>query len=550
MSDTLTKAKIRSPRRMNLSPVWLVPLVAALIGAWLLYRNIASQGPEIVLRLDNAEGVEAGKTVVKLHNVDVGLVEKVRLSKDYTGAVAEIRMKADMDPLLVKDTQFWVVKPRVGREGISGLNTILSGAYIQMRPGNDQSSARHFKALDQPPTIRTGAAGLSLELISTGDISLTIGDPIVYQGQEVGRIDSAEFNAQTLEMHYGVLIRAPFDKLITQNTQFWPRFGIAFEITSEGVRVQTGTLEAMLAGGVTFGAPPKLKGGKKVQQGAKFRLYPSRQIAQQDRYDHQYKYVILFDDSVRGLYPGATVEFRGVRVGTVLNVPFFGGGFGMEYSKTFRIPVLIAFEPQRLTGTTWAQLDQKAWQQQLSRLFPRGLRATIKTANLFTGAMFVDLAFTDQKSAHDEAGFQGQYPLLPSHSSGLANIEEKATRLLGKLDALELAPVLTKLQRALESTSEVMNKSQITMARLNSILGGEAMRELPAEFNATLDELRKTLHSYQQGAPVYDKLNRSLGRLNQVLDDLAPFVETLHDAPSALFFGGNAPEDPIPQAAK
>ncbi|EDZ66547.1 mce related protein [Nitrosococcus oceani AFC27] len=502
------------------------------------------------MQLDNAEGVEAGKTVVKLHNVDVGLVEKVRLSKDYTGAIAEVRMKADMDPLLVEDTQFWVAKPRVGREGISGLSTILSGVYIQMRPGNAQDPARRFQVLERPPTIRIHTEGLSLELVSTDDNSLTIGDPVVYQGQEVGQIDTAEFNASALEMHYGVFIRAPFDALITENVQFWPRSGIIFEITSEGLQVQTGTLETMLAGGVTFGIPPDLKDGKQAEQGAIFRLYPSRQAAQQDRYDHQYKYVILFDDSVRGLYPGAAVEFRGVRVGTVLNVPFFGDDFGMEYSQTFRIPVLIAFEPQRLAGTTWAQFDQKAWQQHLNRLFPRGLRATIKAANLLTGAMFVDLAFTDQKGAHHEPAFQGQYPLLPSRSSGLASIEEKITRLLDKLNELELAPVLTKLQHTLESTSEVMNKSQNTMDRLNSLLGSEAMGKLPTEFNATLDELRKTLNSYQQGAPVYDKLNRSLDRLNQVLDDLAPFVETLHNAPSALFFGDNAPEDPIPQAAK
>ncbi len=539
MNDDDTEARIGNPRRWALSPVWLIPLAAALIGCWLLYQNIASQGPQVTLKLDTAEGLEAGKTLVKVRSVEVGRVDKVRLADDYNGAIATIQMNPDTRKLLVSDTDFWVVKPRVGRQGVSGLGTILSGAYIQLQPGAQTETRRRFTVLDQPPATAAGTPGVSITLASHGDNALKVGDPIIYQGQSVGQIETAEFSVEDKRMTYRAFIEAPFDRIVTQATQFWLRSGIDFHIGADGVDIQTGSLQAIFAGGVTFGLPDGLEAGTEVQDGAAFELYPTRNAARQDRFDEQIKYVILLDDSVRGLSVGAPIAYRGIRVGTVLQVPFFHDDSNFDQFSDFRIPVLIAIEPQRISG--WIDWRTPEWRDRLQRFFESGLRASIKSSNFLTGAMFIGLQFDDEAtdySAHTLAN----YPVFPSQPGSFSNIQQQISALLDKINDLEVEQFVSELGGTLTAIESATRN-------LNRILATESARGLPREIQRTLAELRGTLSAYQEGAPVYRELNESLQRLNRVLDDVEPLAETLRDDPNALIFGPSTGRDPIPRAA-
>ncbi len=539
MSDDDSEAHIENPRRFALSPVWLIPLAAALIGCWLLYQTIASQGPRITLRLDTAEGLEAGQTLVKVRNVEVGHVDSVRLTDDYNGAIATIQMGPDTQKLLVADTEFWVVKPRVGRQGISGLGTILSGAYIRLQPGARTESERRFVALNHPPVPPAGTPGVSITLASDGDNPLNVGDPVIYQGQTVGQIEAAEFSAEDKRMSYQVFIEAPFDQIVTQATQFWLRSGIDFHIGADGVDIQTGSLQAIFAGGVTFGLPGGLEPGPVVQDGAAFELYATRNVARQDRFDEQIAYVILLDDSVRGLSVGAPVAYRGIRVGTVLQVPFFHRNFNLDEFSGFRIPVLIAIEPQRISG--WIDWPTPEWQQNLERFFENGLRASIKSGNFLTGAMFISLQFDDNASDYDLRTL-GDYPVFPSQPGSFSNIQQQISTLLDKINELEVGQFVSELKRTLAAV-------EAATRNLNQIFATESAQSLPQEIQRTLAELRGTLSAYQEGAPVYQELNESLQRLNRVLDDVEPLAETLRDDPNALIFGPSTGRDPVPRAA-
>ncbi|MDN5939561.1 MAG: MlaD family protein, partial [Salinisphaera sp.] len=203
--------------RLWLSPVWLIPLIAILVGAWLFYQNILHRGALVVLELQSADGLHAGRTEVKVRSVVVGRVEDLRLTEDYSGAIAEVRMEPGTAGLLVKDSLFWVVKPRIGLRGVSGLGTLWSGAYLQLRPGTSDQPASHFRVLEHPPVVPAGAHGLSIALFSTESTSLNIGDPVVYQGRQVGQIAAAEFVPGRMQMRYRAFVRAPFDQLITNN---------------------------------------------------------------------------------------------------------------------------------------------------------------------------------------------------------------------------------------------------------------------------------------------------------------------------------------------
>lgn len=526
-------------RRARISPVWLIPLGAILIGCWLVYQNFLSRGPEIVLALDTAEGLEAGSTAVKVRNVEVGHVESVRLTDDYDGALATIQMNPGTAPLLSADSRFWVVKPRIGRQGISGLSTILSGAYIQLRPGSKEEKAYRFQVIDHPPVTSTGAPGVSIMLTSNSATALNVGDPIMFQGQAVGLVETVEFSVEHKRMRYRVFIKAPYDKIITQATQFWLRSGIDVHIGADGLDIRTGSLQTIFTGGVTFGLPEGVPPGGAVTDGAHFELYPTRSAARQDRFDKEIPFIVLLNDSVRGLSDGAPVLYRGIRLGTVKHVPHFTPDYDYSQLNEFRIPILIVIEPQRITD--WVDWTLAEWHKNMRILFQNGLRATITSANLLTGAMLISLEFVDGAPDY-KLHKMGGYTVFPSTPGAITSIQQQMSDLLKKFNNLDIGGVITNLQATLEAI-EAATQS------LNKLLGADGTEQLAGELQQTLDALQHTLAAYQQGTPVYQELNSALAHFNRILGELTPLLETLNKNPNALIFGADKQPDPIPQAA-
>ncbi len=549
-NDADNTARIKPRRRWHISPVWLIPLAAVLIGAWLLYQNVISRGPEITLVMSSADGIHAGKTQVKVRNIEVGHVDDVRLAKDYRHAIVTVQMNPDTEKLLVKNSRFWLVKARFGRQGISGLGTLLSGAYFLLAPGDSKQARRHFQVQKGAPVIENNEPGIHIELTSSGGNSLTVGAPILYQGQTAGQIESAHFSLAHKQMVYQVFIHKPFDSLITKTTQFWLHSGVSFHLGSNGVSVQIGSLKSMLAGGITFGQPPGIKAGKKVADGAHYKLYPNHNAAIQERYQEKIKYVVLLDNSVHGLSNGASVEYRGLRVGTVEQVPFYPKGLHLQqFSQyNFKIPVLIALEPQR-PGLSWAHWTKKQWRQHNRQFFAHGLRATVKSANLLTGAKVIDLTF-DHHAPEYQPRKIGHYALFPSEPSQIANIQQQLSDLADKLNSLDLKAMSGKLQHILATGNDTLGQLERAAKSLNALLAKPGMQRLPEQLRNLLQQLNHTLGNFQQGTPAYQKLNHLLDRLNDMLDNVAPLVHTLRDQPNALIFGRPGTKDPVPRAAR
>ncbi|HEC73307.1 MAG TPA: MCE family protein, partial [Methylophaga aminisulfidivorans] len=221
----------RAIKASNWSPIWILPIIAILIGLYLMYQNYLSTGPLVSLVMEDAEGIQAGKTLIKTRNVEIGHVESVKLSEDLQQAVIEARINPEAASTLVEDTRFWVVKPRVGRDGISGLNTVLSGAYIQLQPGQSSEEKETFSVLSQPPVSLDGN-GIQISLVSDIGNSLRAGDPITYQGVTVGRVQSVKFDAAEQKMHQEIFIEAPYDDLVTVGTRFWSSSGVNISLNS------------------------------------------------------------------------------------------------------------------------------------------------------------------------------------------------------------------------------------------------------------------------------------------------------------------------------
>lgn len=540
-------------KQARISPIWIVPIVALLIGLWLIYDNYTKAGKQITLSMTNAEGIEAGKTKIKVHSVDIGQVEQVTLSEDlgHIEVIARITPKAE--PMLVKDTQLWVVKPRIGLEGISGLNTVISGAYIELQPGKSEEETDQFNVLDQPPISLNGAKGVHVNLIGKVGNALRVGDPVTYQGLRVGRVVSAVFDPKQRQMKHELFIEHPYDVLVTENSRFWTTVGIDVKLDSEGFKANIPTVESLIAGGVSFGHADDRPMGKPVVSETTFELYANEDAARQQIYDQFIEYVLLVDDTVRGLSKGAPVEFRGLRIGTVISVPWKFNS--PERKKDFRyaIPVLIHLEPGRLAENGKADLQE--WQDRMHHMLQRGLHATLKSGNLITGSVFVDLNMDQHvHKTYRTQRFEG-LPVMPTTATNLAQIEQKLSDLLDKLNRLNVEPVLSGLDKNLQQSEKTMQEIRALSQQVNQLLNQPDVQQMPSNINqtmqdmrATMQELRGTLQGLSPESTAYQELTTTLQRLDKALRDIQPLARTLNEQPNAILFDRKPGNDPVPLA--
>nr|NMN91427.1 paraquat-inducible protein B [Brenneria salicis ATCC 15712 = DSM 30166] len=543
--DNYAVADVETIKRW--SPVWIVPIVTVLIGAWILFYHFSHQGPQITLVTSNAEGLEAGKTMIKSRSVDVGVVESVMLSDDLHQVEIKARLHDGMDKLLKEDSAFWVVKPQVGRAGVSGLETLLSGAYIELQPGSQVREKREFALLDTPPLASPDAKGIRVILDSEQAGQLNVGDPVLFRGYRVGSVETSEFDPQARKMRYQLFIAAPNDTLVTTNVRFWKDSGVAFDMSAQGMRVEMGSLATLFSGGVSFDVPTGWDVGNPAEQRAQYRLFDSQRSIQDSLYTEYKEYLVFFGESIRGLQAGAPVEFRGIRLGTVVEAPFFPKDWRQNINDDYRIPVLIRIEPDRFDKKIGGDFD---FEQHLSRAQPLGLRAALKSANLLTGALYIDFDFYPKEKRDQKLANIDGYPVLPTIDGGLSQIQQKLMSVLDKINGLPLNPMVAEATQTLAESQATLREMQKTLASLNQITSSKAMQDLPQDMQQTLRELNRSMKGFQPGSPAYNNMVADMQRLDQVLRELQPVLRTLNEKSNALIFEAPAGKDPQPKRAK
>ncbi len=531
------------------SPVWIVPIVTVLIGAWILFYHFSHLGPQITLTTQSAEGIVAGKTTIKSRSVDVGVVESVVLSEDLRQVEIVARLHSGMGKLLRHDSVFWVVKPQIGREGVSGLGTLLSGAFIELQPGVSGEARSEFALLDSPPLAPPHAKGIRILLDSERSGQLNAGDPVLFRGYRVGSVETSEFDTKARQMRYQLFITAPYDSLVTSNVRFWKDSGVTLDMSAQGMRVEMGSLTTLFSGGVSFDVPTGWDLGERVQDRAHYQLFDNERSIQDSLYTEYKEYVMFFDESIRGLQVGAPVEFRGIRLGTVAQAPLVTTNFKQDINMDYRIPVLIRVEPARFEKIIGKQFD---YQKQLADAQSMGLRASLKTANLLTGALFIDLDFYPKARDNSTEPLRvvDGYPVLPTVGGGLSQIQQKLMAVLDKVNDLPLTPMVSEATKTLAESQSTLRELKKTLASLNQITSSKAMQSLPQDMQQTLQELNRSMQGMQPGSPAYNRLVANMQRLDQVLRELQPVLRTLNDKSNALIFQAPESEDPQPKRAK
>ena len=530
-------------RKRQLSLIWLIPVVAALIGGWLIYKTLSEKGPEVVIIFKTAEGLEAGKTKIKFKDVEIGQVTEISLTEDISQVSVKAQFVKGAEAYLTENTRFWVVRARVAAYGVSGLGTLLSGAYIDTDPGKPGKPELKFNGLEEPPIFTTVDPGRIFTLKADRKGSIEVGAPVYYRQIPVGKVIAYNLAPEGTSIFFKVFINAPYHKYVHENTRFWNASGFDMKLDTQGIRIQTESFVSLMVGGITFDIPNNYESpGETAQEEAIFTLYSNRDAAEKKDYAEKKLFLLNFDTSVRGLFPGAPVEFRGIQVGEVIDLK-------LEYDankKSFEIPVLIVIEPGRLNlkKNTATKVHEKI----IDFLIAKGLHAQLKTGNLVTGQQYVALDFFPNAEPRSIV-YQGDYPVIPTLPTQIEEIASKIGQFITKLDKLPLDKIGNDLKDTIQGAKRITNSPEIgeALRSLNTavkeiqLLTTDLRVRTAPEINAALKQAQQSLATsnavLETDSPLQYRMKETLEELSDAARSLRVLVEYLENHPESIVTG-------------
>lgn len=535
-------------RGKRFSIVWLIPLLAAIIGVWLAVKTFRETGPTITIVFKSAEGLVPGKTEIKFKDVTVGKVENIQLSEDLSLVLVTAAMSREVSTHLTQDTVFWIVRARVAVGEVSGINTLLSGAYIGMMPGSGGKVVHRFEGREKPPAIFRNSPGRQFNLRAEQLGSLDIGSPVYYRQVKVGRVTNVEMADDGTGVLLEIFVVAPYHQQVKRSSRFYNASGLNVTIGADGVRVDTPSLASLLVGGISFFTAEDMESAPPPAVDQVFTLHGSRDAANAAIYSYREYFLLYFDETIRGLAAGAPVEFYGIKIGEVVSIRLL---FDQD-RLTFRIPVLIAIEPDRIEMDGELAIPEY---QVMAKLVKKGLRAQQRTGNLLTGQSYVSLRIHPEIEP-DAIRTDDSYPVLPTIPNTVEEITATAKRLLDRFNSLPLEETLADIREAARQVKDMTGSKTLESAIDNIDQSFAEFRKVTADLtdgtlpkiNGMLDQARVSLargeetlatakHILGEGAPVVYNLNRLLVELQ----DAARAVETLADYlerhPDAIVFG-------------
>jgi paraquat-inducible protein B len=513
-------------RRFHVSLVWLVPIIAAAIGLSMVIHNSLSAGPRITVSFETAEGLEPNKTEVKFKNVVIGQVTAIKLSEDRNRVLATIELQDSAKSFTAEDSRFWVVRPRIGAQGISGVDTLLSGAFIGADAGTSEQTRVDFRGLETPPPIIYGERGKRFTLHADDLGSLDIGSPVYYRRIQVGQVVSVGLSKDGKGVDIEIFVNSPNDEFVTTNSRFWNASGVDISLGADGLKVNTQSVSSIVSGGVAFVEPKYNPEQKQAPEMTRFNLFGDQQTAMAPP-DGTPRYIRMrFNQSMRGLTVNSPVEFLGVNLGRVVSID-------LDYdakSQTFPTMVGAVIYPDRLgkANEKLAQLggegdiDAQA-ARMLSEFVKHGLRAQARTANLLTGQLYIALTFLPNPPA---ANFNiAARPIeIPTAPGSFDKLQEQLQAIVDKIGKMPIDQIASNLNGSL---SEV----QKTLARFN----GQVLPEL----QDTLAQTRKTLATANDALGDESPQRQQIGQAMDEVQRTARSVRVLTD------FLGRHPESLI-----
>ena len=495
--------------RRGFSIVWLIPLVALAIGGWLAYQTISERGPTITIIFETADGLERGKTKIKYKDVEVGLVEEVEISEDVSEIIVTAQMVPGTEPFLTTGTDFWVVRPRFGAGGVSGLGTLVSGAYIEMDPGEGDRTLE-FVGLEIPPVVTSNVPGTEYLLRAKDRGSVSRGSPVFFRGIDVGEVLGYELAPDSREVFVHIFVRAPHHRLVRNESLFWNASGVEASVSADGVNVRTASFQAMMVGGIAFETPRVAMEGEQSPAGTVFALYSSYADIGEASITEEYPFFAYFTGSVRGLSVGAPVEFKGMRIGSVTDIKLELGPSPPED----RVQVTFVIEPERVTLTGDRPFENPYIGFEV--LVEQGLRAQLQSGSLITGQLLLSLEYhADAPPAKIDKS--AKYPVVPTVPTDLEKIAKSVSSVLERIAALPLEELIGDTRNMIQATERLINSPNIGQSL-------KSMRAATKAAETTLNQAQTTLAS----------ANSMIGENSQLRHDLSVMLKELADAARSI----------------
>lgn len=539
MSETSPMSALPAPEprrdgRKRLSLIWLVPLVAALIGLALVIRTWLQTGPTITIRFDTAESLQNGTTEVRYKDVVVGKVSSIQLREDDSGVTVEVELTPDAKRIAVKDSRFWVVRPRIGIGGVSGINTLLSGAYIGVDVGRSGEQQRDFVGLEKPPAVTHDQKGKQFTLTTLDAGSITIGAPVYYRRVAVGRVVDATLDEDGKRITVRVFIDAPYDRFVTGGVRFWNAGGIDLAVSSEGLRLNTQSLATVVAGGIAFQPLDERNPGEPAREDSRFELYDGIASALAPPDGPSVRALLVLRQSTRGLTAGTPVDFNGLVIGAIRSIePQYDVRQQSFYSK-----VMVELYLERL-GPAWSALKGVAADSErpalavLNKLIDQGLTAQLRAGNLLTGQQYVALFFKPgAKARRVTAG--DTMPEIPTAAGSLEEIQTQIESIVTKLDKIPFAELGADLRTMVNSANTLLRTFD---------------QDIAPQARRTLDNAATAIRSLEQNltspeAPLQQDTRRMLEQLNRTAASFRVLADYLEKHPESLLRGRPAAAEP------
>jgi paraquat-inducible protein B len=520
------------------SLIWLIPILAAVIGISLAVKTWIQHGPEITITFHSAEGLEAGKTKIKYKEVEIGTVQSITLSEDRSLVLVTAQLKKEAKSFTAADSRFWVVRPRIGSSGVSGLSTLLSGAYIGADAGVETEKKDIFTGLEVPPIITRDVSGKQYVLHSADIGSLDIGSPVFYRRIKVGQVTAFDLDEDGKGVTTRIFINTPYDKFVGINTRFWHASGFDMQVGADGFKFETESLATVVLGGLSFQSPDD-NPGPPAKEDTAFVLAENKAEALKMP-DGEAEIILLnFKQSLRGLRPGAEVDFRGLVVGQVKSI-------GIDYDpkqQEFSMPVLVQIYPERLGRryTEYRKESKYTAQQRVQFMINRGLAAQLRTSNLLTGQLYIAFDFFPKaipakkaaprnKADTDTSRVLLELPTIPSSTE---EIHTQVSEIALKLSKVPFDQIGDELQQSLKVLKGTLNSAGQLAEKLNNDVAPEmtmAMRDI----RETLDAAERTL---SDGAPLQQDLRQTLQELTRAAVSLRILTDYLERHPESVIRG-------------
>jgi len=511
--------------------VWILPAMVVLVGGFVVVRERLAQGTSIEIRFENAEGLEANKTKVRYKDVDIGEVRDIRVGDDRREVIVTADIHRNASAYLVDDTRFWVVRPRVSGAGVSGLATLVSGAFISVDVGHSAAKRDHFVGLEVPPIVTADLPGREFILHADDLGSLDIGSSVFYRHITAGQIVGYNLDPGGAGVTIKVFINAPFDVYVTGETRFWQASGIDMSVNADGVKLRTESLASILEGGVAFGSPTGAPMARAAADAA-FTLFNDQDRAMRPREIEIRAFVMYFGGTLRGLSPGAPVDLQGITVGEVKSVD-------VEYDEragSLAFPVVVDLYPQRLRGRAQhaaaAGLPPIDSRRLIDSLVAHGLRAELKTGNLLTGQKFISLDMHHDVSK-EKVVWSEQPAIFPTISGGLDDIQDSVGVIAKKLSKVPFDQLSARLLGAMNSLDQTLKSADQLLHNVDTNLAPQIQSTL-AEAQAALKNAKELLG---QDAPLENDLGSTLLQVSRAAKSISALVDYLERHPESLLRG-------------